>query len=549
MVTTPIVRLGFVLFLCASQSLARAESPSEEAVAAAVVQALGHDDPLVVDGVTLGGPELRALYDGRNGSPLWHDRVDPVTTVLGVATSEGLDPAAYHVSAIAARAHPDSADGAAALELLVSDAVLHYVHDVRYGRGRPVHVTAELDVEPAPDVVPLVRGIAAAPDVGVAMRDLPPPHPEYRALRDLLAKYRAALAAGTRWPVVADGEKLHPGVSDPTVPAIRARLAATGELASAGAPSRDAHRYDPALVAAVKAFQATHGLSTDGVVGPKVRAALNVGLAERIEQITVNMERWRWLPENLGGRYVLVNIAAFRLRLVDGDVPPVEVPVIVGEPDKMTPMFSSAITHVIFNPSWTVPDKIARKELLPKVAHDSSYFERQGIRLIGAWQPGHAGDDPDKVDWTGGTRAAGLRLRQAPGPQNPLGRVKFHIPNVFGVYLHDTNSKNLFAKEQRTLSHGCVRVGDALGLADRLLDGSHGWSEERREKILSDWKTTTITLADPMPVHLVYETAWVAADGRPHFLDDPYGRDRRLADALAGRAVEPVSDKVRTAEP
>jgi len=427
--------------------------------------------------------------------------------------------------------------GKATLDLLVSDAMLRYARDVRYGHSRP-RVTADAAFDPAPDVVPVVQWVAESPDAAEAMRALPPQHREYTALRTALAAYRKLLDSGTRWPTVPDGPTIRPGNSDPAVPALRARLAATGEYT--GDLQTKSHKLDPGLVVAVKTFQQTHGLNDDGSVGPLVRAALNVGPATRIEQIVTNMERWRWMPDDLGTRRVLVNIPAQSVRMMDGDTIVFEGPVIVGETDKETPTFSSAITQVIFNPSWTVPDKIARKELLPKAQRDDGYFARQGIRLIGTWQSGADGD-------AGG--AHGFRLRQAPGPKNPLGRVKFLLPNVFGVYLHDTSNRGLFKREKRTLSHGCVRVGDALSFADDVLAGHPHWSEERKERILSDWKTTTIGLETPIPVHLMYQTAWVDPDGRAHFIDDVYGRDRRLADALAGRREVKVAAPVRVAEP
>jgi murein L,D-transpeptidase YcbB/YkuD len=520
---------------------------SDSGVGEAIQAILAREEPVVLDGVTVNMTWLRELYTGRSGSGLWQDRVDAVTAVLGDAAAEGLDAAAYHSRAIANRGSDRSNEGRAILDVLVSDAVLRYARDVRYGKSRP-RVTAEAAVEPAPDPTPLVLVVADAPDVAAALHALPPQHAEYRALRATLADYRAMVAAGTQWPVVPDGPTLRPGMTDDVaVPALRVRLAASGEYTSD--VHQKTHRFDPALVEAVKKFQDTHGLGHDGTVGPRVRAALNVGPATRVEQLVVNMERWRWMPDDLGTRRVMVNIAAARLRMVDGDVTVFEAPVIVGETDKMTPTFSSQITRVIFNPTWTVPDKIARKELLPKVQHDAAYFDRQGIHLIGSWHPSTSDDDPEKFDWGSAHGASGFRLRQAPGPQNPLGRVKFSIPNVFGVYLHDTSNRNLFSKDKRTLSHGCVRVGSALDFADDLLAEQATWSPERKDRILSDWKTTTITLEKPIAVHLMYETASVDAEGHVHFLDDVYGRDRRLADALAGRPVAPASEAVRTAEP
>jgi murein L,D-transpeptidase YcbB/YkuD len=512
----------------------------DSSVNAAIAGILTQPDPVTLDGIELDGAQVRALYESNRGSAIWRDRLDAVTTVLRDAASEGLDPAAYHLAAIATRQADRTTAGKAALDVLVSDAVLRYAHDVRYGRSRP-HVTAEIALEAPPDPVFLVQTVLASSDVEGTLRALAPQHPAYAALRTALREYRAALEAGKRWPIVPDGPTIRPGMSDPAVPALRERLGATGEYA--GDASDRSRRYDPHLVAAVRVFQETHALAPDGAVGKSVRAALNVGLATRIEQITVNMERWRWLPEDLGTRRVMVNVASARVRMIEDGQQRFEGPVIVGETDKRTPMFSSAITHVIFNPSWTVPDKIARRELLPKVQRDGSYFARQGIRMIGTWHPGSA------EDWGDAHHAEGFRLRQAPGPQNPLGRVKFLIPNVFGVYMHDTSNRNLFAREHRTLSHGCVRVGNALGFAELVLEGAPHWSDARREKILSNWDTTTIVLETPIPVHLMYETAWADEYGRMHFVDDVYGRDRRLADALAGRRVEPDSAPVQTAEP
>jgi murein L,D-transpeptidase YcbB/YkuD len=544
---TVLLRLllaGTLTILLATPSVSAASDNSD--VGEAIAAILAREDPIVLDGVTLKSAWLRALYEGRTASPLWRGRVDAVTKVLGEAGSEGLDAAAYHPTAIAYRQSDRSTEGRAILDLLVSDAVVAYARDVRYGKSRP-RVTAEAAAEPA-DPVPLAAFVVDASDAGEALRALSPTHPQYRALRAVLADYRAMVAAGVDWPIVPDGPTLRPGMTDNTVvPILRARLAASGEFT--GDVHQKSRKLDPGLVEAVKKFQETHGLTQDGVVGPRVRGALNVGPATRVEQIVVNMERWRWLPVDLGERRVMVNIAAARMRLVDHDATVYEAPVIVGETDKMTPTFSSTITHVIFNPSWTVPDKIARKELLPKVQKDRAYFARQGIRLIGSWHPPTAGDDPASKDWGGAGGASGFRLRQAPGPQNPLGRVKFQIPNAFGVYMHDTSNRNLFKRDTRTLSHGCVRVGGALDFADDLLVEQQSWSPERRDKILGGWKTTTITLDAPVAVHLMYETASVDADGRAHFLDDVYGRDRRLADALAGRRAESDTAPVHVAEP
>jgi L,D-transpeptidase YcbB len=541
-----VVLVPFLLAIAGSVS---AGEPSDKEVARAIVDALAAAGPIAVDGVTLDEPVVRTLYADRQGAPLWSGREGAIAQALADAGAEGLDPTRYHSAAIAARLAPDSPAAGAARDLLLTDGLARYAADVRSGRARPAHPTAEEAAGAPPvDEVALVRGVAEAPDVNAALAELPPPHPAYRALRGELAELRALAASGRQWPVVPDGGKLHPGEADASVPALRARLAATGEYR--GDTKATSRVYDRALVEAVKTFQARNALAPDGVVGPKVRAALDVPIATRIEQVAVNMERWRWLPEDFGSRYVLVNIASYRLTLVEDGKPSLTMPVIVGETDKMTPSFSSEITYVIFNPPWLVPDKIARKELLPKVEQDGEYFSKQGIRLVGGWQPAAPRGDHDKPGWDAARHATGFRLRQDPGPQNPLGRVKFQIPNIFGVYLHDTPSKRLFGKEQRTLSHGCVRLGDALALAARLLEGDSHWSDERRDRVLSEWKTVPVAVPHPVPVHLVYQTAWVDDAGRPGFAEDVYGRDARLADRLAGRAVdEHVPTALRIAEP
>jgi murein L,D-transpeptidase YcbB/YkuD len=539
-------RVACALTLLVVPLAARSLAASDSAVAAAVQVSLA-TEPLVVDNVTLDGPRLRALYEGRTGSPFWLDRVDNVTRVIAEAASEGLDPTWYPLAAIAYRAPDTTAEGLAARELLLSDALLRYATDVRYGRMRPNGVRGEAEYTPAPDGVALVRWVAESPDLEGALGQLPPQHASYRRLRDVLKTYQTALAEGRRWPVVPDGPSLRPGMSHAAVPLLRDRLIASGDLpATAVSASRV---YDDELVAAVQGVQTRASLKPDGVVGPAVRAVLNTGIAERLDQIRANLERWRWMPEDLGARRVVVNVAAARVRFVDEDRTRFDGPVIVGDLDTRTPTFSSIITQVIFNPSWTVPDSIARKELLPKAERDSSYLARQGINLVGSWRPTVSPDDPAQVSFAGARRAAGVRLRQPPGPRNPLGRVKFNIPNAFGVYLHDTNNRSLFARDRRTLSHGCVRVGDALAFADLILETQPGWSEERKRRALAGWKTAWIGLEHPVAVHLMYETVWSDADGQPHFHADVYGRDRRLVDAMTGRVRVVEAATLRPAEP
>ena len=370
------------------------------------------------------------------------------------------------------------------------------------------------------------------------MQALPPPTESYAALRDLLAHYREIAAHGG-WPRVADGPKLTPGTVDPSVRSLRERLLATGELAAhAGGPHGQRDVYDKNLEAAVKTFQRRHGLAPDGTVGPRTRAALNVSAAERVDQIVANLERLRWLPEDLGERYVWINIPDYTLRVEDRGTTVLEMPVIVGKSSWQTPMFSSEIQHLVFNPPWNVPPRIAAEELIPRARADEGYFAAQGISVRGGTRVASAGSG---VSDGGGMVTTPRRLRQAPGPKNPLGRVKFNMPNPFGVYLHDTPNKDKFRLGARSLSHGCVRVGNAPALAAALLGDMPEWSEARRKGALSTWSTRAVNLRSPIPVHLVYATAWRGADGDVQFREDIYDSDAQLArDLSKPRSIRPV---------
>jgi murein L,D-transpeptidase YcbB/YkuD len=458
--------------------------------------------------------------------------------VLRDAPAEGLDPSAYHLRALAAPAPEDTPQAQAGRDVLLTDAVMRYASDVSVGRLPPRRKTDELELEPRQvDPVALALGVAEAPDVRAAFAHLGPTHPEYCRLRDLLARYRTIAARGG-WPSVPDGEKLRPGVSDPAIPLVRGRLVASGELG--GAASKGAV-FDRTLVTAVRAFQSRHGLSPDGVIGQGTRDALNTGVQQRIDQIVVNMERWRWLPDDLGARHVVVNVPAFELALVDDGHVTLKMPVIVGRAERMTPMLSSQITQLVFNPYWRVPPTIASKDLLGKIRQDASYLAGQSIHVYRKRDSGPVELDPQEVNWRrlGNADLAQLRLRQEPGPTNPLGRVKFQMTDTLDIYLHDSPARNLFQRPARAFSSGCVRVGDALGLATALLQEMPEWTEERRAALLADWETHKVRLKNPVPVYLLYQTAWVDDAGAGHFRDDLYERDKRLAQSLQRRATRP----------
>lgn len=305
----------------------------------------------------------------------------------------------------------------------------------------------------------------------------------------------------------------------------------SGDL-EAGAAT-DPEHYDEALEAGVRRFQGRHGLKTDGLVGPKTRAALNVPAAYRAAQIRITLERWR--PVADAKRRLVVNIPGFRLTLYERGEPRFSMRVIVGRPDEpwKTPSFASSVRYLVLNPSWTVPEAIARDELLPQLLADPGYLSREGIQAFQDGEPIVLTRDVAR-EAVAEDGPLPFLLRQAPGPRNALGRVKLVFPNRHLIYLHDTPRRHLFERRDRALSHGCVRLEWPLTLAAALLGPE--WDRKRLLNAVADGKTRKIVLPAPVPIEFVYHTAWVGADGRVHFRDDVYGRNAKSIAALAAEA-------------
>ena len=335
---------------------------------------------------------------------------------------------------------------------------------------------------------------------------LPPPFERYRNLRTALAQYRAIAARGG-WQPIAAGPPLKPGVSDPRVIQLRQRLAAENPP---GTLDLTSPVYDPTLAAVVAAAQERYGLAADGVVGPGALKTFNVPVEARIAQIQANLERWRWMPRAWPATRIEVNIAGQQLAVFNDNMPVMEMKVVVGAPDKKTPMLRSEIHSVVFNPPWNVPTSIAIKELIPKGV---AYLAAKGYAFVS-------------------NGAGGSRLQQKPGPGNSLGRIKFDFNNPYGVYLHDTNAKTAFGRDARQISHGCVRVEKPEELANLLF----GPGSDRVAQGLAQTATERAALPEKMPVMLLYWTVFVGADGQVHFRDDQYRWDSDLSDMLnAGR--------------
>ncbi|MHB8310908.1 MAG: L,D-transpeptidase family protein [Metallibacterium sp.] len=352
-----------------------------------------------------------------------------------------------------------------------------------------------------------------------------PAAPVYAQLRTALQRLRDEAVTGG-WPALPAGPTLKPGMHDARVALLRRRLLASGDLTRMA--ENDADDYDAALADAVRTFQSRHGLQADGIVGAATRAALNVPVATRIEQLRLNLERARWYLHALPPRYVQVDLANYRLGYYDDGQLAWSTRVQVGQPRRPTPVLRSVITHLTLDPSWVVPPTILREDMLAKLRRDPNYLARNDLRVFdrqGQIVPAHS------INWA--RPPSGLTLRQQPGPEGALGLVAFRFANTHEVYLHDTPHKALFTQTRRAFSSGCVRVENAMELAQLLLDDPVRWNAESLQTAASYDVTRDVPLDPPVPLHIIYWTVAVRNDGRVGVVPDVYHQDPALRDALS----------------
>ncbi len=472
---------------------------------------------------------IAAFYSARSDAPVFVDqkgytaRGKAMIARFEAAGEDGLDPAAYKFTALPVR--PD-AEVLAQAELRLAASALLYARHAQAGRFDPSRISPSLTpTRTFPEPLAVLNAVAGAKDAGAVLAGYNPPHKGYAALKAKLAEARGPAGAGAKsLPRVPDGMRIAPGDVDVRVPVLRARL---------GLPPSQSDNdriYDASTVQAVRFFQAANGLGVDGVVGAGTLAALNDidNPRDRQSEIVVNMERWRWLPRDLGAAYVMVNIPEYMVRVVEDGRVIHDTRVVVGKPDTPTPLLTHDMEYVVVNPSWNVPVSIARKEMLPNLQRDPYYLQRQGITIE---RNGHA-IDPGSVNWQAGL--GGYSFRQPPGERNALGRIKFMFPNQHSVYLHDTPSRSLFANDRRAYSHGCVRVQDPLSFGEVVFSlgmPNDGWTEAKIGGMFGG-KERYINLKRHIPVHIVYFTAFVDETGRFVSRPDIYRIDERMEEQL-----------------
>jgi len=487
---------------------------------------------------------VEKFYEGRNYQPAWSRdghlmQADSLIKAVEQAYGDGLTPDYYHLSLIKSLVNragnkSPSPDHMANLDILLTDAFITLGCHLSGGCVNPATIQSEWFAKRRDvDVASVLEQAVRKRQIREALIGLRPEQGSYPKLRQALARYRELSSTGG-WPQVSSGPRMKKGSKSYRVAELRKRLAASGDLEMKEVRSKNL--FDEKLEQAVITFQKRHGLQADGIVGTETLGALNVPLKQRIRQMELNMERLRWILGNIEQRSIVVNITNFELNVIENGESILSMKVVVGKPYQRTPVFTSKMTCLVINPSWNIPDGIARDEVLEKIMKDPRYLAKQNIKVLKGWGPHEEVIDPNTIDWSKVTpKKLSYRFRQEPGPLNPLGRIKFMLQNQFDVYLHDTPSRRLFSRNVRTFSHGCTRIEKPVELGEYLLRDAPGWT---RKKILDSIKKgaeQAVPIPRPLNVHFLYLTAWADQDGTLQFRNDVYGMDKILDEALLNK--------------
>jgi murein L,D-transpeptidase YcbB/YkuD len=504
---------------------------------------------------------LMKFYRGRAYSPVWLDDTGVLPnarTILGLlenAASEGLRPEDYHVAAIKGLMQnpalrqsdhdPAFAFQAAKLELLLTDAFFTFNTHIAVGRT-PLKIRDGGIYDPRQAIHLENLLIQALSHHGQALEFTQAwvrTDPLYLGLKSALQKYRD-LAAWHDWPAIPAGPELQLGDQDPVrIPLLQKKLSALGDYM---ATVPDQPIWDARLQAALMQFQSRSQLTPTGRLTPSTLRALNQPLENIIRQLEINLERWRWLPRNLGPRYILVNIPSYRLEVNADGLNVLSMKVVVGKEFHRTPIFASKIAAIVINPSWIIPMQIILKEKLYSIRHNPNFFEQNHITVITGWGDNAQAVDPATVDWRIMKQrdyASHYHFRQEPGPWNALGRIKIILPNPYGIYLHGTPQQTLFGESIRNFSHGCIRLEKPLALAEYVLGDRYNWSQEELSEAIHEQFEQTVDLIQPVFIYVTYMTSAPESNGLLHFYPDIYGQDQALISAWELPVLNPCASE------
>ena len=484
--------------------------------------------------------ELIEFYDQRHHRSIWFKEnqfkrnPEPLLTEIKKSYAEGLNPKDYHLEFIEEILQDEelfskeSLDKRATLDILLTNAYLSLASDYLNGK-----IDAEIIVDDynyqadSLEAQNLLELLLEKKNIAQILDNQLPQAEYYQELKEKLADYRDSEKIKD-WPQIAQGELLAQGAEGQRVLRLINNLSARNYLNSEQIAVNN--YFDQTVKRAVVRFQLDHGLKADGIVGAKTLKALNISREQRIKQLIINMERWRWLPEDLGSRYIYVNIADYNLKLYEDEQIIMEMKTIVGQEQRSTPVFSDTIKYLVLNPYWYVPKSIAVKDKLPLIKEDYKYLKENNYSLFKYTGNNKLEEvDPAEIDWSKVNKENfNYLLRQNPGDENALGRVKFMFPNKFSIYLHDTPGRYLFSEMERSFSSGCIRIEKPVELAEYLLSDQEKWDRQNIEAEMKKDKEKTVYLNNPIKIYLQYNTAWVDSLGNLNFREDIYNRDQKI---------------------
>ena len=507
-----------------------------------IINEIIHEEPPVVDGTIICNPDIiTQLYEKSEKllSVIWKSRenLDQMLFVLHNVYREGLNPEDYHLSAIEKLANKiilsDKAEvvDIGRLELLLTDAFFLLSAHLAVGKTDAERIDPQWKASRRALTIDWGKFIDSTLQNNHIIENfqkLTPGHREYSNLKKALAEYHQIQEKGGWGRFSTILPKLEKGMYTQDIALLRNRLAITQWYIEDTID--DKFLFDQSLHEQVMLFQLRNGLAADGVVGKATIEAMNIPVEDRIATIEANLERWRWLSDDLGESYIKVNIANFELQVIEKDDMVFKTEAIVGLNSRETPVFSSIMTYLVLNPDWTVPPTILNTDIIPSVINNPGYLAEKNLKIL---RIDGTEVDPSTIDWINIVTAGfPYRIHQEPGPGNALGRVKFMFPNKFSVYIHDTPNHNLFGRTDRSLSSGCIRVNNPLALAAWLMKDSPDWTPAQIKNVIDEGKERTVNLAKPIQVHIVYLTAWASDEGLAYFRKDIYNRDQPLMAAL-----------------